>query len=123
MKTLHAAKSSHHNTNRIGNDHESAFGHDIEGIKTSVAQLRSDVTDLMQTAVHAGQTGVAAVQDQASQAIEGLTKTVTSGISNLKKSSAQSMKAVTKKIQDRPVASALVAVGVGYALARFFRRR
>jgi ElaB/YqjD/DUF883 family membrane-anchored ribosome-binding protein len=122
MKTSHPSKPAHH-ANRITDDHQPSFVHDLTGLKDSITQLRTDVAGLMQTAAHAGQTGAAAVQDQAGQALQGLSQTVAAGLTGLKKTSGRSAKAVTRQIQQRPVTSALVAVGMGYVLARYFSRR
>lgn len=119
MKTAHAT----HHARRNSHDGESPFAQDIEGLKDGVSQLRSDVSELAQTAMHAGHTGTAAVQDLAGKAVEGVTDMVNERVASLKKSSQRTLKTVTGQIAEYPVASTLIALGVGYILAKFMSRK
>jgi ElaB/YqjD/DUF883 family membrane-anchored ribosome-binding protein len=116
---MKAVQHSHaHRTN-----HDGGLQHDIKGLRDGVAQLRSDASELIQTAVHAGKSGVAAVQETAGDAAECITSAVTDGLTDLKKRSARSVKTVSKQIGAHPVASTAIALGAGYILARFFSRK
>jgi ElaB/YqjD/DUF883 family membrane-anchored ribosome-binding protein len=119
MKTAHhpAHRTAHHN----GND--SAFASELETLRDSFTQLRSDVTQLIQNAVHTGQSGVVAVQDGAGKAVDSITGTVTDTLSDLKKQSMQSVKAVKKQIGAYPITTAAIALGAGFILAKFFSRK
>src|SRR5258708_6676531 len=103
MKTAHHAHRTTHN----GSDNQ--FAGELETIRNSFVQLRSDVTELIQNAVHPGQSGVGAVQDGAGRAVDTITGTVTDTFSDLKKQSKRSVKAMTRQISEYPIATAVIA--------------
>jgi ElaB/YqjD/DUF883 family membrane-anchored ribosome-binding protein len=118
MKTVH-----HPTRHAHGENNQNTFTDDLEGLKNNFAQLRSDVSELMQSAVHMSKSGAAAVQDGAGKAVEGITETISDGITGLKKTSQQTVKSISRQIADNPVTSTMLAVGAGYILARFLRGR
>src|SRR5580693_6810852 len=122
MKTAHAHHPVHHSRNH-NRDGDSALSHDIEGIKDGVAHLRTDVAELVDSAVHAGKSGVAAVQDMTGKAVDGITGAISDGVNGLTKTSRSTVKSVKRQIAEYPVTSTLIAVGAGYVVAKFLRRR
>jgi ElaB/YqjD/DUF883 family membrane-anchored ribosome-binding protein len=113
--------TQHSHTHRPS--HNGGLAQDVQGLRDGVAQLRSDASELVQTAVHAGKSGTAAVQSAAGDAVERVKSVVTGGVSNLKERSQRSLKAVTTQIETHPVASTMFALGAGYLLAKVFGRR
>lgn len=95
-----------------GGEVQDDFAGDLEDLKNSFSQLRSDVNDLLHNAVQAGQSGAATAVD----GIKG-------GLSELKSKSAQSAGALGRQVEQYPLASALIALGTGFVLARLFARK
>lgn len=92
---------------------------DMEHLRDSFQQLRSDVMDLLGAAFGAGKHGADAVKDRAAGAVDDLKHR----LSDLKGRGADAMGTVEKRIEDHPMQSALVAFGVGFILAKLLTRR
>ncbi len=104
----------------IKDDAKDRLTGDISELKSSFAKLRSDVMTLLSDSVgvgkSVGKSGKAAMSDQATSAVDGLRDE----FDHLKDRGAESLDALGKKIGDNPVASAMIAVGVGFVLAKLF---
>jgi len=96
-----------------------AFSSDLESLKKSFAQLRTDLTSLVGTAVGAGKTSAHLMKEQAAAAAEG----VKHKLHDLKDQGGETAEAFQRKIGERPLASVLIAFGVGYVVARFLSRK
>ena len=96
---------------------------DINELKNSFAKLRTDVMTLLSDAAgvskHAGKSGTVAVKDQATHAVDGLR----SQLEDLQHRGNESLENVSQKIRENPVASAAIAIGAGFILAKLFSHR
>jgi ElaB/YqjD/DUF883 family membrane-anchored ribosome-binding protein len=93
-----------------------AFSSDLEELSDSFNQIRSDSKKLVKSALNSGHSGVSAVREKA---VEGVHR----GISNLKEMGSNSLDSFGERIASRPYASALIALGAGFMLAKWMRRR
>jgi ElaB/YqjD/DUF883 family membrane-anchored ribosome-binding protein len=96
-----------------------AFSSDLESLKKSFAQLRTDLTGLVSSALGAGKTSAHIVKEQAAAAADG----VKHKLHDLKDHGSETAQAFERKIAERPIASILIAFGVGYVVARMFSRK
>jgi ElaB/YqjD/DUF883 family membrane-anchored ribosome-binding protein len=96
-----------------------AFSSDIESLKKSLAQLRTDVTSLLGTALNVGKTGAHVAKEQGAAAVDG----VKHKIHDLKDKGAETAEAFEHKISDNPLTSVILAFGIGFILARIFSRK
>jgi ElaB/YqjD/DUF883 family membrane-anchored ribosome-binding protein len=96
-----------------------AFSSDLESLKKSFAQLRSDLTSLVGNAVGAGKTSAHLVKEQAAAAADG----VKHKLHDLKDHGSETAEAIERKISERPLASVLIAFGIGYVMARLISRK
>jgi len=107
----------------IKEDAKDKLASDMGELKSSFAKLRSDVMTLINDSLgvgkSVGQTGKHAVTEQASTAVEGLK----SQFDHLQERGSEQIDALGKKIGENPVASALIAVGVGFVLAKLFTHK
>lgn len=100
-------------TKRAGhNDTGVEFSSDVEELKENFKQLRSDVTNLVGSAIGVGQSGMGAVRDKAADTVKGL-----------KDKGSRSLDALEKIIAERPLRSAMIALAAGFILAKLLRRR
>jgi ElaB/YqjD/DUF883 family membrane-anchored ribosome-binding protein len=93
-----------------------AFSSDLEELSDSFHNLRSESKHLVKKALDSGQSGVSAVREKAVQGVQR-------GISNLKEMGSDSVSSLGDRIASRPYTSALIAVGAGFILAKWMRRR
>jgi ElaB/YqjD/DUF883 family membrane-anchored ribosome-binding protein len=97
-----------------------AAASDIENLKSSFSQLRADVTNLLQAALGIGKSTAGAVSGQASHAVDDLK----GRLSDLGEKGREGAEVVNEKIRENPMTSALLAMAVGFVLAKlFFTRR
>lgn len=117
---MSAIKEELHN---IKDEAKDRLSGDVSELKSSFAKLRSDVVTLLSDSVgvgkSVGKSGRSAVTDQAASAVEGLKDEY----EHLKERGAESIDALGKKIGENPVASAMIAVGVGFILAKLFTHK
>ena len=92
---------------------------EVENLQESFSQLRADVMDLLSHSLGLGKSGAAVVGQTASEAMDHLKERA----AKLKKHGQDSIAAVEKKIEDNPLASTMIAFGVGYLVAKFLSRR
>jgi ElaB/YqjD/DUF883 family membrane-anchored ribosome-binding protein len=111
--------SSPEATTEVGTNGKDNFAGDIESLKTSFAQLRTDLTSLLGSAVGIGKSGASVVKEQAAHAVDG----VKHRIDSLKEKGADSVEAVEEKISEHPLTVALVAFGIGYVLGKLLSRK
>jgi ElaB/YqjD/DUF883 family membrane-anchored ribosome-binding protein len=100
-------------------DGKTPFSSDVESLKKSIAQLRTDLTALVGTALSAGKTSAHVVKDHAAAAADG----VKHKLNDLKDRGSHSAEAIEQKISENPLTSILIAFGVGYIMARMFSRK
>jgi ElaB/YqjD/DUF883 family membrane-anchored ribosome-binding protein len=100
-------------------DSNGNFAADIESLKKSFGQLRSELTNLVGNAFGAGKSGAGALREKAHDAVDG----VKHGIGSLREKGSDSLQSIEDKIAERPLTTALIAFGVGYMLGKLFSRR
>ncbi|HUB26487.1 MAG TPA: hypothetical protein VL992_13755 [Tepidisphaeraceae bacterium] len=98
---------------------DNGISKELENLKKSFTQLRSDLTSLVGNALGAGKSGVHVVKDQANAVVDG----AKSKLHDLKDKGAESAEAIEQKIADNPLISVLLAFGIGFLLARMFTRK
>ena len=109
--TRHRTSDNDTGTARVTNE--------VDGLKESFGQLRSDVIDLISHAFGVGRGGAEIAKGRASDAVDNLKSKIT----DLKSHGADGLTALERKIEDKPLQAALIAFGVGYVLAKVFSRR
>ena len=97
-------------------DPSDRFAADIDSLKASAAQLRTDVVNLVGDAVDAGKSGAVVAKDCTFDAVGGLKHR----LGDLKNRGVESTEAT---LSEHPLATAFVALGVGFILAKLFSRR
>ncbi len=93
-----------------------AFSSDIEELSDSFNNIRAESRHLVKKAIDSGHSGVSAVRERAVQGVQR-------GISNLKEMGNDSISSIGDRIASRPYTSALIALGTGFVLAKWMRRR
>ena len=104
------------NERHADESHESKeqFSSDFDTLKTSFVQLRDDVHKLLSDALGAGKTGAGAIKDRAADAVDGLKDRVHDGKDRVQ----DSVEKFGKRIEQRPLISVAIALGIGFILAR-----
>jgi len=85
---------------------------EVEELKRSIGQIRTDVTQIIDQTMHLGKAGADIAGDALSRGIQGV-----------KQKGAQSAQALQDGIAAHPLAGAAVGVAAGFVLARLLRRR
>jgi len=93
----------------VKDDSKDRFSSELKTLKGSVAQLRDDVTTVLDNTWGAGKSGAGMIKDRASTAVV-----------DFKDRSLDSVERLGQKIGERPLLSAAIAVGIGYILGKLF---
>jgi ElaB/YqjD/DUF883 family membrane-anchored ribosome-binding protein len=83
------------------------FSSDLETLKGSFADLRDDVSRLLDNTLGTGKSGAGVLKDRAATAV-----------GDLKDRGAESVDKLGQKIGERPLLSAAIALGIGFILAK-----
>lgn len=97
---------------------KSRFSDDLEALRSSFTDLKTDLTKIIHDAVATGRESAHVVGGRASDAMSG----VKDQASALKDKSSETLEALGDKIGENPVASTLVAFGVGFLIAKLLTR-
>jgi ElaB/YqjD/DUF883 family membrane-anchored ribosome-binding protein len=92
---------------------------EVDQLKDSFGQLRADVVNLFSHVFGLGRSGAEAARDSASDAMENLK----SKLNDIKDRGSDQVASVGKKVEENPMASAMIAFGVGFLLAKMLHRR
>jgi len=92
---------------------------EMQQLKDGFSQLRADVVDLFSHAFGWGKSGASVARDSASEAMDSLK----SKYADLKARGSDQLEDFEHKIEENPLASALIAFGVGFLVAKLFGRR
>ena|SRR5688572_26380305 len=96
---------------------------DVAELKASFGKFRSDVMTLLNDAMgvgrKAGATGAHVAQDKAVAAYDE----VKDRVSDLQERGHEQAERLSHKIEENPVTSALIALGVGFIVAKLFTRK
>lgn len=96
---------------------------DVAELKASFNKLRGDLMTLVQDAMgvskDVGRAGVDAAKTEASVAYD----TAKGKVEDLREKGNEQLEALSRKIEENPVASALIAVGVGFLVAKLLTRK
>jgi ElaB/YqjD/DUF883 family membrane-anchored ribosome-binding protein len=103
----------------VGSPTDNGISKEMENLKKSFAQLRSDLTSIVGSALGAGKSGAHVVKDHVDSVVDG----AKNKLHDLKDKGAESAEAIEQKISDNPLVSVLIAFGVGFLLARIFTRK
>jgi ElaB/YqjD/DUF883 family membrane-anchored ribosome-binding protein len=106
-------KTSERHTDE-SSDPKEQFSSDFDTLKTSFVQLRDDVHKLLGDALGAGKSGAGAIKDRAADAVGDLKDRIHDGKDHLR----DSVDKLGKKIEERPLMSVAIALGIGFLLAR-----
>lgn len=99
------------------------FASDLDGLKKSFSQLRTDLTQLIDRALVAGKSGAHTAVGGVKDAVGGVKDAVGGAATGLKEKSIDSAKAVEEHIAEHPIAATAIAFCVGYLLGKLFSRR
>ena len=103
----------------ITDEAKDRFAFDIEALKSSFAQLRDDLTKLIDSTLGAGKNGAGMLKDRASSAVVDFEDRMV----DLKDCGVDSVEKIGQKIGERPLLSAAIALGIGFVLAKLFATR
>jgi ElaB/YqjD/DUF883 family membrane-anchored ribosome-binding protein len=92
---------------------------DLDGLKNSFAQMREDVTKLLEHALDTGKHGAGVVKDRASSAVSD----VKDCLGEFKDRGVDSIEQIGQKIGENPLASTAIAFGIGFILAKLLSKR
>ncbi len=95
------------------------FASDIETLKDSFTELRSDVTRILENTLGTGRSGAGLLRDRASSAVGDIKDRVT----DLRHRGVESVEQFEQQLGARPLLSAAIAVGVGFVLATLITTR
>jgi len=100
---------------KVNNDFQATLDHLTE----SVGQLQTDVGTLLSHTMEAGKSGVGVLRNQAHQVMDG----VRHRVSDLKDAGNESLHDIEHKIEASPLASVIIAMGIGFILSSILHRR
>src|SRR5262245_28077394 len=106
-------------TDRGMTDASSTMSSEMQQLKDGFSQLRADVADLLSHAFGWSRSGAARARDSANDAMESLKSKFT----DFKARGSDQLESFEQKIEENPLASALIAFGVGFLVAKMFGRR
>jgi ElaB/YqjD/DUF883 family membrane-anchored ribosome-binding protein len=92
---------------------------DMEALKQDLTQLKDDVVHLFTRAFGLGKNSLGSVGENAHEAMEHLKHRV----EELRKRGSDTVHAAGKKIEEKPIQSALIAFGIGFIVAKLLHRR
>jgi ElaB/YqjD/DUF883 family membrane-anchored ribosome-binding protein len=96
------------------NGYGDRFSSDLDTLKGCFAQLRDDVSKLLDNTLHTGKNGAAMLKDRASSAVGDLKHRM----EDMKDDGIDSVEKFGQKIGERPLLSAAIALGIGFVLAK-----
>lgn len=103
----------------VTDESKDRFSSDIEALKSSLAQLREDMTKLLGNTLGAGKSGAGMIRNRASTAVGDLKDRA----GNLKDSGIETVEEFGQKIGQRPFMSAAIAMGIGFVLAALLAKQ
>lgn len=103
---------------KIASDGKDFVASELETLKKSFSQLRTDLTSLVGSAVDGAKSGAHIAGEKAAAVADG----VKNKIGDIKDKGMEKEKALEEKIADHPIASVVIAFGVGFYLARLLPR-
>lgn len=107
----------------IKDDAKDKLSGDIEDLKTSFGKLRSDVMNLLSDTVGVGKTSGKAVKNQVkTHAVEAVGD-LKDHLHDWQDRGGESLDALGQKISENPVTAAMIAIGVGFLLAKMFSHK
>lgn len=92
---------------------------EIDAVKASLKELRTDVVDVVSHAFGIGRGGAHAAKDTATDAVDQLKSKLT----DLRTRGTDSLSAIERRIEEKPMQAALVAFGLGFVAAIYLSRR
>jgi len=92
---------------------------EIQSLKESFNKLRTDVADLFSHAFGFGRSGAGAARDYGMDALEN----VKSRFNDLRARGEDQVHAVEQKVQENPLASAMIAFGAGFIIAKLMHHK
>ncbi|MGA3065366.1 MAG: hypothetical protein ABSF29_00810 [Tepidisphaeraceae bacterium] len=92
------------------------FATDFEALKQSFGQLREDVTRILGTTLEVGKGGAESLKYRARHAAEVAAGEVKDYVHNGKEHIHESFDKLGHKIEERPLTSAAIALGIGFIL-------
>ena len=95
------------------------FSSDFETLKSSFAQLRDDVTQLLGNTLGTGKSGAGMIKDRAATAAVDLKDR----LGDLKDYGVDSVEKYGQEIGKRPLLSVAIALGIGFVLAKLLTEK
>jgi ElaB/YqjD/DUF883 family membrane-anchored ribosome-binding protein len=92
---------------------------EYEQLKSGLSQLRADVVELFNHAFGLGRGGAEYARDSASDAMQNLKDK----FADYRNRGADQVAEFSKKIEENPMTSAMIAFGVGFLVAKMMHRR
>jgi len=108
---------------QIKDEAKDKLSSDMSDLKSSFSKLRSDVMKLISDSVGVGKSSGYAVKDTAAGAASDAVSGIKDHLTDWQERGGEQVDAIGKKIGENPLASALIAVGVGFLLAKMFSHK
>jgi ElaB/YqjD/DUF883 family membrane-anchored ribosome-binding protein len=96
-----------------------AMHEEIDALKSSLKDLRGDISDLLSHALGLGRGGAHAARDTAADAVEQFKAKFT----DLRSRGEDQVAAFERQIEQRPLSAALIAFGAGFLAGMLLSRR
>jgi ElaB/YqjD/DUF883 family membrane-anchored ribosome-binding protein len=103
----------------VKDDSKDRFSSDLEALKSSLAQLHKDVTNLIGNTLGTSVSGAEALKDRAADAVGALKDRVVDGKDRV----VDWVEELEQKIGQRPLMSAAIAIGVGFFLGKLLKSK
>jgi ElaB/YqjD/DUF883 family membrane-anchored ribosome-binding protein len=115
--------SAQENFRQVKDDAKERFATDLEQLKANFGQLRRDVSQVLHDALGAGKSSARGGLDSAKDYAQTGVERVKDGYDDLKHRGQDQLDQLGQFVSEKPVASALIAFGVGFVLAKLMGRR
>lgn len=103
-------------------NHESELGESIAALKDDMRRFKEDIKAIVTDLGHASKEGLAAAKDKIREGATRGKEELQDRIKHARDFSAEQLASAEDKIKAHPFMTALVALGVGALVGRFFRR-
>ena len=102
-------------------DNETELGETIEALKDDMRRFKDDIKSIVTDMGHASREGLAMARDKVRDGASRGKEELTEHLKHAKEVGAEKLASVEDNIKAHPFMTALVALGVGALVGRFFR--
>ncbi len=111
------------NAGNLKDEAKETLGADFSELKNSFGKLRSDMMTLVNDALGVGKKGAESLKESAHGSAVNAYDSAKEHAEDWQIRGEEQIEAIARKIGDKPVLSALIALGVGFVLGKLISRR